>query len=376
MATVEWSGQADGVFRGGGVKGLALAGAIVGMAEHPTKPVREWKSVAGASAGAIIASYLAFNRGPDVGREMIALLDPQRLVSFQDFPLGRKYLGGIPRLILKEGMAPGKAFEQWFDGVLEGATFSIASKDGNWRESSLKLIAADVTNRRLLVLPEDLPRYRLPGTKQPIDPANFPISKAARMSMSIPFFFQAVELELVVGDDGKPMPPRRSYIVDGGTLSNFPVWLFDSPNPKHPTFGFTLTGGTGVGGGIKKYRKLLPWSARTGFDIFHTAQEAWDVRFQTTSTQVRTFAVSATVIDPDGAPFAVNTTDFKLSQAHQDALVENGRRAATEFLDNFKLEDYFNTLHARLGVPAPPAAEPPAAPPETVMAEATASHEG
>ena len=60
------------------------------------------------------------------------------------------------------------------------------------------------------------------------------------------------------------------------------------------------------------------------------------MRFQTHSTQVRTFAVSATVIDPDGKPFAVNTTDFKVSKAHQDALVENGRRAAIEFLDDLQ----------------------------------------
>src|SRR3954453_7831874 len=99
MATMEWTGQADGVFRGGGVKGLALAGALVGFAEHRTRPVAVWKNVAGASAGAIIASYLAFNRKPTVGRDVINLLDPERLVSFQDFPLGRKYLGGLPRLV-------------------------------------------------------------------------------------------------------------------------------------------------------------------------------------------------------------------------------------------------------------------------------------
>ena len=56
---MEWIPEADGVFRGVGVKGLALAGALCGFAEHPTKPITTWKSVAGASAGAIIASYLA-----------------------------------------------------------------------------------------------------------------------------------------------------------------------------------------------------------------------------------------------------------------------------------------------------------------------------
>src|SRR5262245_40932757 len=247
MATMEWTGQADGVFRGGGVKGLALAGALVGMAEHPTKPVTSWINVAGASAGAIIASYLACNQDtPDVGEKMIGILEPKSLMSFQDFPFGSKVFGGIPRLVFRQGMAPGNAFEQWVDRQLGGRTFDGMSPTGDWSDSRLKLIAADVTNHRLLVLPEDLPSYSLPGKNTPIDPATFPISRAARMSMSIPFFFQPVELDYLAALDGKPVP---SIIVDGGTLSNFPVWLFDSPNPSRPTFGFTLTGGTGVGGG-------------------------------------------------------------------------------------------------------------------------------
>ena len=35
---MNWIDEADGVFRGGGVKGLALAGALEGFAAHPTKP--------------------------------------------------------------------------------------------------------------------------------------------------------------------------------------------------------------------------------------------------------------------------------------------------------------------------------------------------
>lgn len=50
------------MFRGGGVKGIALAGALEGLADHPTKPVRRWVNVAGASAGAIIACYLALGK--------------------------------------------------------------------------------------------------------------------------------------------------------------------------------------------------------------------------------------------------------------------------------------------------------------------------
>jgi hypothetical protein len=36
---MEWI-EVDGVFRGRGVRGLGLAGALLGFAEHPEKPVK------------------------------------------------------------------------------------------------------------------------------------------------------------------------------------------------------------------------------------------------------------------------------------------------------------------------------------------------
>ena len=62
---MEWIDEADGVFRGGGVKGLGLAGALLGFAEHPEKPVKQWVNVAGASAGATTGR--ATLRGDAVG---------------------------------------------------------------------------------------------------------------------------------------------------------------------------------------------------------------------------------------------------------------------------------------------------------------------
>ena len=381
---MDWIDEADGVFRGGGVKGLGLAGALLGFAEHPTKPVKQWVNVAGASAGAIIACYLA--TGHDAA-EMAALMKRTKFADFQDFPPGGKIFGGIPNLIRKHGLAHGEAFRQWFSHELEGKTFA-ATKTPDGKDYRLKLIAVDVTNRALLVLPDDLPRYRRLGDATAIDPDTFEIADAARMSMSIPYFFEPVQLirdRVVVEDVGdssglsttlacdridvqhenaaaaalgtKPatfreLTPKeaklqRSVIIDGGTLSNFPVWLFDVDNPaqplKRPTFGFTLTGGKGVGAGLNKVISLMPWAIRFGFDMFHTSQEAWDTRFVSHSTRVRTVAVDAGT---------VGTTDFNLAPALQDMLLANGRAAAKSFLDRFDLADYENTYHRRFETPA------------------------
>ena len=376
---MEWIDEADGVFRGGGVKGLGLAGALLGFAEHPTKPVKQWVNVAGASAGAIIACYLAC--GHDAA-DMADLLKNTNFGQFQDFPPGGKFFGGGPNLIRRHGLAHGEAFRRWFSKELECKTFKDV-KAPNGVDYRLKLIAADVTNRALLVLPDDLRRYRHRGESAPIDPDEFEIADAARMSMSIPYFFIPVDLvrdRVLVEDAGdaedlkagepsdridvnganakattaggrpatyreltaKEAKKQQAVIVDGGTLSNFPVWLFDVDSPgqalKRPTFGFTLTGGKGVGAGLNKVVARSPWALRFGFDIFHTAQEAWDARFVSHSTRVRTVTVDAGT---------VGTTDFSLSVDQQEMLIKNGRDAADAFLEKFDLADYENTYHRR-----------------------------
>ena len=385
---MDWIEEADGVFRGGGVKGLGLAGALLGFAENEEKPVKKWVNVAGASAGAIIACYLA--AGHDA-TDIAELMQHTKFGDFQDFPWPGKFLGGGRNLVRKHGLAHGEAFRRWFDDELKGLTFkSVKTDDGE--RYRLKLIAVDVTNRNLLVLPDDLERYRgsLDDAKA-IDPDEFPIANAARMSMSIPYFFEPVTLvrDRVYVEDGggadgiashtivdrleveqaneaadhfgekqatyreltkSELKEQRSVIIDGGTLSNFPVWLFDVDTAAEkicrPTFGFTLTGGRGVGAGLNATVKLLPWALRFGFDIFHTSQEAWDTRFVSKSTRVRTVAVDAG---------NVGTTQFNLSADDQAMLIRNGREAAKRFLERFDLTAYSNTFGSRFVSPAPAA---------------------
>src|SRR6186997_2215338 len=97
MPDASWNTEGDAVFRGGGVKGLALAGALLGFQEHKEKPITKWVNVAGASAGAIIASYLAV--GEHDANDMIELLKKTQFGKFADFPFGGEYLGGVIHLI-------------------------------------------------------------------------------------------------------------------------------------------------------------------------------------------------------------------------------------------------------------------------------------
>lgn len=76
---------------------------------------------------------------------------------------------------------------------------------------------------------------------------------AMLLSMSIPFFFEPAHLP-------HKHTGHSHTIVDGGILSNFPLWVFDNPDPcvepKVPTIGFLLSGFPG-GGEIKNVQDML-----------------------------------------------------------------------------------------------------------------------
>jgi NTE family protein len=330
--------EADGVFQGGGIKGLAIAGALLEFAENERLSVSRWHNVAGTSAGAIIAGYLATGRP---AASLAALLNDAPFASFADSGPGGKFIGGAVNLVRRRGLARGEAFRRWFDSELGGMTFGevrTTSTDGEKPEHAyrLRMIAADVTNHRLLVLPEDLSRYRRPGEKAAINPDEYKVADGARMSLSVPYFFEPVEL--IDGNTGK-----SSTIVDGGTLSNFPVWLFDTQRGKatRPTFGLRLVGGRAVGSGLRSFVRMLGWPAALAVDISQTQSGAWDERFVTSSTRVRTCTVDAG---------NVGTTDFDLSAPKKADLINGGRRAGAAFLSSFNLEDYRNSLGRGLDI--------------------------
>jgi NTE family protein len=325
------SHQADGVFQGGGVKGIALAGALEEFADvalHPQNYVQEWIQLAGTSAGSIVAAYLACGHSAEETAKLIKETDFTR---FEDWGSGGEILGGAINLALHHGLAHGKAFHDWFRDQIANRTFGDIENAGR----TLKLIATDITRREMLVLPDSLNNYRVSRDVSPIEPRSFPVADAVRMSMSIPYFFQPVEL--IHNETG-----LASTIVDGGVLSNFPVWIFDvkDRDPLRPTFGFKLVGGKGVGGGLEKLIRGFGWPAEMGVEIFHTTTEAWDKYWVSNSTYVRTCAISTGNI---------GTTDFDLTEQQKLWLLNSGKEAAHAFLDEWDPSQYVNSHGRKLG---------------------------
>ncbi len=145
-------------------------------------------------------------------------------------------------------------------------------------------------------------------------------------------------------------------IVDGGTLSNFPVWLFDvdDAEPAADAADVRLHAHGRQGRRRRAEQRGLAHAVGDpfGFDIFHTSQEAWDERFVSHSTRVRTVAVDAGNDRHD----AVQPHAGRL----QDMLINNGKAATAKFLSTFTLEGYENTYGRKFG-DAPPGNGKPAA---------------
>ncbi|MBB3109157.1 NTE family protein [Paenibacillus phyllosphaerae] len=298
----------NAVFEGGGVKGISLVGAVKATEERGIA----FNRLAGTSSGAIIASLLAAGYNADQLRHVI------EATPFESF-LKRgglyklKIVGPAARIFIKGGLYSGEALLYWITKLLEEKGILTFN---DLPHNKLKIVASDITNGRLLVLPDDIRQYGL-------DPGRMPVAAAVRMSLSIPYFFDPVRIRMTRGvrqPDGR----RRmwAYVVDGGLLSNFPMWLFDSPN-KEEADGFSAVGYQLVGKNETEPRQIRgPVSMFQA--MFETMLQAHDERYIEKHNRERTIKIPT---------LGVRTTDFSLSKAESDALYESGYKAAKAYFD-------------------------------------------
>lgn len=315
--------KCDAVFEGGGVKGIGLVGAAAAV----EKAGYTFENLAGTSAGAIVAALLAVGY---TALEIEQILGELDYTQFKDETAWDHF--GLPGMAVSEllnyGTYKGDFFQNWLQSLLEakGKTnfgdIRIENSDQEKYTYRFQAIASDITDKRLLVLPGDLKEFGY-------DPDQFGIAAAVRMSMSIPLFFTPVKLNDREG--------KVHYIVDGGTLSNYPVWLLDdgTSNPAWPTFGFKLS--------EKDARTLTRFEADPihslfdylasllgtlldGHDNYHISVSHGD--------NDRTIHIPTTVRVGKGE-IKISTTDFNITGEESRALFNNGLKAAQDFLSSW-----------------------------------------
>ncbi len=365
--------QYDLVFEGGGAKGMAFVGAMQAF----TAAGHTYRRLIGSSAGAITALTLAAGYSP---AEMLTSLSEQ----VGDQPVFATFLGepslpgaewaasssfaaflrsldvpGVPEWIEKRldtvalnvlaGSARGRhllsfmeyggwfaadTFVAWLERKLNEGTYEGRPRDfGKMTFAELfertrfdlTLTGSDITSNHLLVL-----NHRTAP--------HVPVVWGARMSMSLPLLWQ----EVIWREEWGPYrgrPAAGHVVVDGGLLSNFPIELLVSNEPEvtavmgprddNPVLGFLIDEQIEVPGAPP-----APQQAGIPAQIgeLRTAQRLKGLL--DTVTSARDKSVIATnerrVVRLPAKGY--RTTEFDMTAARRQALVESGRATTQAFL--------------------------------------------
>lgn len=300
----------NGVFEGGGVRGIGHVGAVCRLEQEGIRFV----DLAGSSAGAIVAALLAAGYS---GRELQQEMETLDYEAFKgkDFLDRLGTVGKALSLLFHFGVYDTDYLEAWVGELIERKqviTFGDVKKLGR----KLKITASDLTDRKLLILPDSLEQFGILGD-------DFPVSRAVAMSASIPIFFEPAVL---VDRDGK-----EHLVADGGLLSNYPMWVLEDSQlgGRRPTLGFRFSGEQKQENGRNENRKF--GLAEYLMSIADTCMDAIDNSHISSEEGERTIWISTT-ITLNGGSRNIHATEFGISREESQALFENGSRAAERFL--------------------------------------------
>lgn len=317
------------VFEGGGVKGIAYAGALEVLEQHNILP--DIRRVAGTSAGAITAALVALGAN---SKDVAEIVGGTHFREFMDDSFG--VVRDVNRVIEEYGWCKGDAFLNWMHKQVfalcgnADVTFAQLAALANQPGSKMRELFMVGTNLSL----------QTPAVFSAETTPNVPIAQAARISMSIPLFFAAVF-------------QARHVHVDGGVTWNYPVDLFDDrkfvaandpwvPQPPNyttvydanqiynkQTLGFRVDTHDEIKAEKESWRlppaqiddfmdyiKVLVGFMGDMANKMHLHENDWH----------RTIAIDAA---------GVRTTDFDLPDSKVKMLTENGRKGAGEYFNWF-----------------------------------------
>ena len=287
------------VFQGGGVKGIAFAGALTAL-EDLAREAIIIDAVGGVSVGALTAALYAAGYS---ATELTRVLREKPVAALLRERPPRNRAHAAWRLWRRRGLYSTDAIQNWVDGLLR-AKGVLRFRD---LTKECRIVAANVTEGT----------YETYTTQKD---ANEFVVPAVIKSLSIPLFFTPYA-------DG-----NYQLFVDGGLLSNNPLWLFsDSPQV---TIGLRLVGtpwhGATIASGLFEYLKSLVATMLSAHDLAGRGMppNVTEIKIDTS------FASSA---------------DFAIEDVEQQRLFERGKLAVAEFKWNTLPENrsvVFNDPHA------------------------------
>jgi len=275
------------IMKGGGVKGLAFAGAIQELEKH-----YEFETYVGTSAGSIAAALLAAGAN---GADLETMLSRK---PFREFLDGNLWLAPIS-FWARRGLHPGFALVNWLRDQLN-----------HYHPQQRDVTLADLHSKgkcKRAVIYASTSRSGRVTWDSDGEHSGDAVHTAVRCSISIPYFFQ-------------PQWISNRRVYDGGLLNNYPVEIFldqerrtNHEGPEPSFIALYL--------GSSKPDKLGAGAVIS--DLLHIVVDRNDAEV------IDRYPSSTILIDTE----PIGTIDFDLSDKEKHFLVMQGRAAALKYLD-------------------------------------------
>jgi NTE family protein len=205
------------VLEGGGVRGLAYAGAFSVLEEKGI--LQQIENVAGSSAGSIAGMLVCVGY---TANEIDSLMLELPIQKFNDGKGG--IFGKYKRFKKKYGIYKGVAVEKWLQQLVQ-------NKTGNpflTFEDLQNLCSAKSGYKKLYCTGTNISKQQLEVFSFYTTP-KMPIALAVRISSGVPLYFEPIGLDNNLQRiTKKDTSVFVNYYVDGGMLCNYPISIFDT----------------------------------------------------------------------------------------------------------------------------------------------------
>lgn len=219
-------------------------------------------------------------------------------------------------------------------------------------KTDYSFVTTDIYNKCKIVLPKEVNLYFGESEAAKNNPAQY-----VRSSMAIPFFFkpkifetynEKVELEgnrnflweTWKGIDVENVKPY-GIMIDGGSLSNFPINLFHNSEisvPRFPIFGVRIIDERPVERAVRNGIETKENISFGGFigQIINTIRNNEDNSFLAINPFYKKYCISEIKVYRT----EISWLNFNLTSKEKDALFLEGVEAALEFLEKFDWKEY------------------------------------
>lgn len=317
------------VLEGGGVRGLAYAGAFRVLEQKNI--LQQIDKVAGTSAGAIAGAMISIGYS---AKEIDSIM---RSLPVEEFNDGRGgILGKYRRVRNKFGLYKGEKFELWMQQLIQYKTGDASLSFAQLHQLHLQ----NTSYKDFYCTATNLSKQQLDIFSYDRTP-DMPIALAVRISGGIPLYFEPIILDNQYQKIEKADSTSfRNYYVDGGMIANYPICIFDScENNANPlqadkvwfnpqTLGIKLERPAQIDSLKNNSNSIPPFTIRSFNDYIRAFNnlviETLNVKYPARENEKnRTIYISYGT---------VSARIHKMKNAEKEMLFNNGMQAAADFL--------------------------------------------